>query len=132
MDQYASQFLMRGGIGPSQADGNPALPEVLLPHCLSAGYQGFAASLGQQRPKRRLLLLHQMDFIQIFTFAVVSVFAKAPLTRHPTFLKDSIQTGLEKNDPVLDPTPLLANHNYQNPAFCTLAQLCSSKHSYNI
>lgn len=52
MDQYASQFLMRGGIGPSQADGNPALPEVVVPQCLSAGYQGFGAYLGQQRPKR--------------------------------------------------------------------------------
>lgn len=39
MDQYTSQFLMRGRIGLSQADGNPALPEVVVPHCLSAGYQ---------------------------------------------------------------------------------------------
>lgn len=51
MDQYASQFLMRGGIGQSQADGNPALPEVVVPQCLSAGYQGFAAVFGATAPQ---------------------------------------------------------------------------------
>lgn len=33
MDQYTSQFLMRERIGPSQADGNPALPGVVFLHC---------------------------------------------------------------------------------------------------
>lgn len=32
MDQYTSQFLMRERIGPSQADGNPALPGVVILH----------------------------------------------------------------------------------------------------
>lgn len=81
----------------------------------------------QQRPKRGLLPLHQ-DFIQIFTFVVFSVFSSTSLTQHPTFLRYSTQTGLENNGPVLNPSPLLANHNYQNPAYCILAQLCSSKH----
>lgn len=36
MDQYTSQFLMRERIGLSQADGNPALPEVVFLRCLSA------------------------------------------------------------------------------------------------
>lgn len=80
----------------------------------------------QQRPQREFLPLHQMDFIQIFTFVV---FSNAPPTQHPTF---STQTGLKNNDPVLNPSPLLENHNYQNPAFCTLAQLYSSKHEYNM
>lgn len=44
MDQYTSQFLMRERIGPSQADGNPALPGVVFLHCLSAGYQVFGAA----------------------------------------------------------------------------------------
>lgn len=39
MDQYTSQFIMRERIGPSQADGNPAVPRVVSLHCLSAGYQ---------------------------------------------------------------------------------------------
>lgn len=44
MDQYTSQFLMRERIGPSQADGNLALPGVVFLHCLSAGYQVFGAA----------------------------------------------------------------------------------------
>lgn len=41
---------MRERIGPSQADGNPALPEVVFLHCLSAGFPGFGVV--QQRPNR--------------------------------------------------------------------------------
>lgn len=105
-------------IGPRQADGNPAVPEVVVPHCPSAGYQVF----GQQRPKRGLMLLHQMDFIQIFTFVVFSVFSNAPLTQGPTFLKYSIQTGLENNDCLLNLTPFFLSKP-QLPKSCIVHTL---------
>lgn len=60
MDQYAGQFLMRGRIGPSQADGNPALPGVVVPHCLSAGYQLFGVSVCNGAPSGRHMILHLM------------------------------------------------------------------------
>lgn len=57
-----SQFLMRGRIGLSQADGNPALPGVVDPHCLSAGHQVFGGSLGNSAPSGDHLPLHQIEF----------------------------------------------------------------------
>lgn len=51
-NQYTSQFLMRERIGPSQADGNPALPGVVFLHCLSAGCQVFWYCFVQQHPNR--------------------------------------------------------------------------------
>lgn len=48
MDQYTSQFLMEERIGPSQTDGNPALPGVVSQHCLLAGNWVFGATAHQQ------------------------------------------------------------------------------------
>lgn len=81
MDQYAGQFLMRGRIGPSQADGNPALTGVVVPHCLSAGDQVFVVSRDDGAPSGGPLLLHTTEFLQIFTFVVFSVFSNTPLTQ---------------------------------------------------
>lgn len=50
MDQYTSHFLMRERIGPSQADGDPTLPGVVFPHCLSARYQVCGATLSNSAP----------------------------------------------------------------------------------
>lgn len=54
MDQYVGQFLMRGKIGPSQADGNPALPGVVVPHWV------FGVSLGNGAPSGCPIILHLM------------------------------------------------------------------------
>lgn len=74
MDQYTSQFLMRERIGPSQADGSPALPGVVFLHCLSAGYQFFSAALYTSAPTGQRLRSHWISDIQIFTFIAFSAF----------------------------------------------------------
>lgn len=74
LDQYTSQFLMRERIGPSQADGNPALPGVVFLHRLSAGYQIFRAALCNSAPTGERLLWQQLREIQIFTFIAFPAF----------------------------------------------------------
>lgn len=54
MDQYTSQFLMRGRIGPSQTDGNPALPAVVF-SALSVSSGGrFVSRVMRWRPNWRM------------------------------------------------------------------------------
>lgn len=76
MDQYTSQFLMRERIGPSQADGSPALPGVVFLHRLSAGYQIFRAALCSSAPTGERLLWQRLREIQIFTFITFPAFTQ--------------------------------------------------------
>lgn len=114
---------MRGRIGPSQADGNPALPQVVVPHCLSAGYLGFGASLSNSAPSggcchyTRWTLskyLHLWYFLNSLTLPCLNIPLSCTIPYKPV---------CKIMAPVLNPSPLLANHNHQNPALCTLAQL---------
>lgn len=56
----------------SQADGNPALPEVVFLHCLSAGDRLPAAALCNGAPTGQRLQLHRVSDTQIFTNATFS------------------------------------------------------------